>query len=119
MWETWVQSLGWEDLLEKGMAYPLQYSGLENSMDCIEHGIAKSQTGLSGFHFTSLPSCTEDKNPAANAVDTGSIPGDGQGILAFCSPWSHKESDMTEQLNNTTKYEYTSTHTHTHTYTYI
>ena len=23
-------------------------------MDCIVHGIAKSQTGLSGFHFTSL-----------------------------------------------------------------
>ena len=22
--------------------------------------------------------------------------GDGQGSLAFCSPWSHKESDMTE-----------------------
>ena len=26
MWETWVLSLGWEDPLEKGMAYPLQYS---------------------------------------------------------------------------------------------
>ena len=25
--------------------------------------------------------------------------GDGQGILACCSPWGHKESDMTEQLN--------------------
>ena len=24
--------------------YPLQYSGLENSMDCIVYGIAKSQT---------------------------------------------------------------------------
>ena len=24
--------------------YPLQYSGLENSMDCIVHGVAKSQT---------------------------------------------------------------------------
>ena len=24
MQETWVQSLGWEDLLEKGKAYPLQ-----------------------------------------------------------------------------------------------
>ena len=24
--------------------------------------------------------------------------GDGQGILACCSPWGHKESDMTEQL---------------------
>ena len=24
------------------IGYPLQYSGLENSMDCIVHGIAKS-----------------------------------------------------------------------------
>ena len=30
--------------------YPLQYSGLENSMDCIVHGVAKSWTQLSGFH---------------------------------------------------------------------
>ena len=26
--------------------------------------------------------------------------GDGQGSLACCSPWGHKESDMTAQLNN-------------------
>ena len=26
--------------------------------------------------------------------------GEGQGGLACCSPWGHKESDMTEQLNN-------------------
>ena len=25
--------------------------------------------------------------------------GDGQGSLAFCSPWGHKESDTTERLN--------------------
>ena len=25
--------------------------------------------------------------------------GDGQGDLACCSPWGHKESDVTEQLN--------------------
>jgi len=31
--------------------YPLQYSGLENSMDCIVHRVAKSQTQLSDFHF--------------------------------------------------------------------
>ena len=31
--EMWVQSLGWEDPLEKEMATPLQYSCLENSMD--------------------------------------------------------------------------------------
>ena len=25
--------------------------------------------------------------------------GDGQGSLACCSPWGHKELDMTERLN--------------------
>ena len=33
----------------EGKGYPLQYSGLETSMDCIVHGVAKSQTGLSGI----------------------------------------------------------------------
>ena len=37
MEETLVQFLGREDPLEKGKA-TLQYSGLENSMDCIVHG---------------------------------------------------------------------------------
>ena len=32
MQETWVQFLGWKDP-GKGKGYPLQYSGLENSMD--------------------------------------------------------------------------------------
>ena len=36
----------------EGKGYPLQCSGLENSMDCIVHGVAKSQTWLSDFHFT-------------------------------------------------------------------
>ena len=31
--------------------YPLQYSGLENSIDCIIDGVTKSQTRLSDFHF--------------------------------------------------------------------
>ena len=31
----------------EGKGYPLQYSGLENSMDCIVLGLTKSQTGLS------------------------------------------------------------------------
>ena len=38
----------------EGNSYPLQYSGLENSMDHIVHGVAKSQTRLRDFHFTSL-----------------------------------------------------------------
>ena len=34
-----------------GNGYPLHYSSLENSMDCIVHGVTKSQTQLSDFHF--------------------------------------------------------------------
>ena len=52
MQETQVQSLGWEDSLEKGMnGTPLQYSCLENSMDrgawwATVHGVTKSWTKL-------------------------------------------------------------------------
>ena len=37
----------------EGKSYPLfyGYSGLENSMDCIVHGVTKSRTQLSDFHF--------------------------------------------------------------------
>ena len=35
----------------EGKGYPLQYSGLENAMNCIIHGVAKSRTRLSDFHF--------------------------------------------------------------------
>ena len=41
----------------EGKSNPLQYSGLENSMDCIVHRLTKSRTGLSKWlslsHFTS------------------------------------------------------------------
>ena len=40
MRDTGVQSLGWEDPLNT----PGQYSGLENSMDCIVHAVTKSRT---------------------------------------------------------------------------
>ena len=35
----------------EGKGYPLQYSSLENSMDCLVHGVTKSWTRLSNFHF--------------------------------------------------------------------
>ena len=47
--ETWVQSLLGRFSGEwKG--YPLQYSGLENSMDYIVHGVTKSRTLPSDIH---------------------------------------------------------------------
>ena len=59
IWETWVQSLDWiSPGEEKG--YPLQYSGLKNSMDCIGHEVTKSWTWLSDFHFTSRAICGQN-----------------------------------------------------------
>ena len=39
----------------EGKGYPLQYSGLENSMDCVVHGVAESQTLVSDFDFHFVP----------------------------------------------------------------
>ena len=47
-----IPGLGRSPRERKG--YLLQYSGLENSMGCIVHGVAKSWTWLSDFHFTSV-----------------------------------------------------------------
>ena len=35
----------------EGKGYPLQYPGQGNSVDCIVHGVTKSRTRLSNFHF--------------------------------------------------------------------
>ena len=40
---------------EEGNGYPLQYSSLGNSMDCIVHGVAKSRTLLRDFHTNICP----------------------------------------------------------------
>ena len=51
MWETQVWSPGWKDPPGEGKGFLLQYSGLENSMDCTVHRVAKTWTRLSDFHF--------------------------------------------------------------------
>ena len=45
----------------EGKGYPLQYSGLENSMDSIVHSVTKSRTRLSNFHFHFLSQSTEER----------------------------------------------------------
>ena len=56
----WVGKIPW-----RSSGYPLQYSGLENCMDCILHGVAKNQTQLSDFHFTSETFGTILNTPAS------------------------------------------------------
>ena len=110
MLETWVRSLGWEDPLEKRKGYPLQYSGLEDSMDCIGHGVAKSWTRLSTFHFhwgwgcnctaaaaaESLQSCPTLCNPINGSPPGSPIPGTLQArtlewvAISFSNSWKWK-----------------------------
>ena len=46
----------------EGTGYPthFRYSGLENFMDCIAHGVAKSRTGLSDFRLAVRWKCLRD-----------------------------------------------------------
>ena len=57
----------------EGKDYPLQYSGLENSMDCIVHRVAKSQTRLSDFHRISLIAQVVKNLPAMQEISVQSL----------------------------------------------
>ena len=105
MQETWVRSLGWEDPLEKGKGYSLQYCGLENSMDCIVHGVIKSRTPLSDFHIhinigvspvalmaKNLPAVQETRVQSLGQEESmereiATPPGDMDRSLVGYSPW--------------------------------
>ena len=57
----------------EGKGYPLQYSCLEHSMDCVVHGVAKSQTQLINFHFCTVATlgnvvCSSRKKPAKSVA---------------------------------------------------
>ena len=61
-----------------GKGYPLQYSGLENSMDCVVHRVAKRQTRLRTFIFTFN---AEDARDASSMPRSGRSLGEGNGNL--------------------------------------
>ena len=57
----------------EGKGYPLQHSGLENSIDYTVHGVAKSQTQLSDFQFTSLPRSRAGRERRQGEEGEGSV----------------------------------------------
>ena len=90
MREICIWSLGREDSPREGKGYPLQYSGLENSMDCIVHGVTKSQTPLRDT-FTSFYTmkfyCIHSKKI----------------ILPFAATWIDLENIMQSELSDREK----------------
>ena len=59
----------------EGNSYPLQYSCLENSMDCVVHGVAKSWTRLSDFTFAFHFYALEKEMATHSSVLAWRIPG--------------------------------------------
>ena len=73
----------WNEVLEKAMAPPLQYSCLENPMDreawkAAVHGVAEGQTRLSEFTFTFHFHALEKEMATHSSVLTWRIPGTGE-----------------------------------------
>ena len=62
----WIPGLGISP--GEGKGYPLQYSVLENSMDCIVHGVAKSRTRLNNFHSHFLCSIIRTVKPVLQHI---------------------------------------------------
>ena len=81
-----------------GNGNPLQYSCLEDPMDGVAwwatiHGVAKSQTRLSGFTFTFHFHALEKEMATHSSV----LPGESQGQVGLvrCRLWGCTESDAT------------------------
>ena len=84
----------------EGKGYPFQYSGLENSMDCIAHGVSRSRLQLGNLHFTSRLS--RGPNAVTRALTSGKWEGRqaGQvpGVLTLCCwLWGSGERDSVIQ----------------------
>ena len=82
---------------EEGKGYPLQCSGLENFMDCIVHGVAKSRTGLSNFHFSPILEGTRvnmkirEWGPMRNSIFSVSL-----WVVLFCG--NHAQEILWEDV---------------------
>ena len=81
----------------EGKGYPLQYSGLENSMDYIVQGVAKSQTRLSYFHHHH------------SRLHIGQFSSVAQSRPTLCDPMNHSTPGLP---NHHQLPELTQTHVH-------
>ena len=88
----WVGKIPW-----RRERLPVQYSGLENSMNCIIHGVSKNQTRLSDFKKQKREGLyirwkvgfrggSDSKQSACKSGDLGPIPGSGRSSGGHGNP---------------------------------
>ena len=88
MWETWVQSLDWEDPLEEGTATHSSILAWRIPMDrgawwAAVHEVAKSRTRLSIKHSTESPRHVKEYTNMMSVCHLGS-----HGGFFRTHPWS-------------------------------
>ena len=89
VWETWVQSLGWEHPLEKGNGNPLQYSCLENSIgrgawQATVHGLTRVRRDLA-----TQPPHQLSYYPAVSTVCSTRLPSPGGRTIIHSWYWTN------------------------------
>ena len=94
-WETWVWCLCWEDPLEKG--YPLQYSGLENTVhggceDPLEKGYPLQYSGLEN---TVHGGCEESDTTEQFSLSLSMVPLTTRIMGSICI-WSRDTQSLLE-----------------------
>ena len=77
--------------LEKGKATQSSIFGLEKSMDCIVHGVAKSQTWLSNFHLQAL---LEEEDKSNTFVEIKENLGCAQELWKWNASWFFVSPDF-------------------------
>ena len=101
MQETWVRSLGWEDPQEKGMATHSSILAWRIAWTIV-HGVAKSRTGLSGFHFhftvfpvEATPLCFQGSGSQKQQVSHA------RSVCSGCLGWGCKLSTTSQGVSAT------------------
>ena len=92
--ETWVQSLGWEDPMEKGMATESRILGVENPHGQRSLVLSRAPCTIQCILAGYLSYALEKEMATHSSV----LPGESQGWwnLVGCCLWGRAESDMTE-----------------------
>ena len=85
----------------EGIGYPLQYSWASLMAQMVKNPPAMQETKAAFMNFHNTYIIISGYNIVLFSC---LYVGDGQGSLAWCSPWGSKELDMTEQLNWTDIY---------------
>ena len=77
----------------EGKGYPLQYSGLENSIECMVHGVTKSWTWLSDFQNNYFARLYKD-SPWCRAHESESH---SSRVQLFATPWTIQSTEFSRQ----------------------